>query len=708
MLKLLYKTLLISVLSCSLMVLDFNSKGLTLNNIQAESVTTQGVSDSDLMATLTMGAVGLLTSRLYMCTYLSTDMMIAAAGGAAFIAGEILSTIKLRKVMKDLETQITRDKKGNINKEQIESLERLKKSYEEAKKTAGTKKTLQQASAAAFLAAAAVAYSLDAAHKASEAACQASITAAGGSCSAEAAAYAAAYAYPKAALATAGGTSMLGSLATTVKGWLSQLSLAPSAVKEAEAKATDLANETTQQLAAAKCQSARTASVACKQTIIVKEGGKGVCMTPPGLVSVPSAFGTIKYAHYNTPVKHPKTFAEIFQTAFIANANADLFTPLGIASTAAVSYLMATSTTLGMKIDTYLYSPMNRAIIWAVLAGLAYAASSSTDNVIKKLESNIEKIDNIINNMNSMAAGATGTQLAQKQPAVQNTTRTNKRMEFNETDYGDIDLEKDGSGALPCFTGPKTGKDCKSFVDANKDLPSFQSLNLESQKQINGILTTANGFNGVSKISAGTLNGASSLAASANALKASVAAAKKKLSDALKASNSKINLEEREKSLALDLEKTMRDGLKKRNMTADQMVASMYGGRGALGSGSGSGSSLAGASDVDSDVKASATNSLMPAVGVVDISAPSATDANLGLTGLDEGTKELSAEELAKINESQKAAAGSTIDDYEIKNDITNDTSSSIFELISNRYQKSGYPRLFKIKEPSTPVPVKN
>ena len=105
MLKLLYKTLLISVLSGSMLLLNFSYNGFSLNSAYAESVKTEKIENKNLMATLTMSVVGVLAKRLY--TYKpTTDIMLAAAGGAIFIAGEVLAFFKLKKVIKGMEVQI--------------------------------------------------------------------------------------------------------------------------------------------------------------------------------------------------------------------------------------------------------------------------------------------------------------------------------------------------------------------------------------------------------------------------------------------------------------------------------------------------------------------------------------------------------------------------------------------------------------------------
>ena len=117
MLKFLYKTLLVSVLSGSLLMLNFSFNSFSFVKINqasaqastnSQTLTTDGIKDSDLMATLTMIGVGLLTQRLWACT-MTTDMMIAAAGGAAFVAGEILSTFNMKGVMSDIQTNYQND-----------------------------------------------------------------------------------------------------------------------------------------------------------------------------------------------------------------------------------------------------------------------------------------------------------------------------------------------------------------------------------------------------------------------------------------------------------------------------------------------------------------------------------------------------------------------------------------------------------------------
>ena len=708
MLKLLSKSIFVSVLCGSLMLMDFSYKGILINAAQAESVKTDKITDKDLMGTLTMTVVGTLATRLY--TYkLTTDMMLAAAGGAAFIGGEVLAYFKLKEVMKEMEIQITRDKKGNINKEQIESLERLKKSYEEAKKTASTKKTLQMASAAAFAAAGIMAFTMAGVETAQLTACTATIptvisaaSASAAACSASAGACAPPF------LACVASATALSSAITAYE--LKKQATGPSgpALAAYTASNTALAAQVTATGSACSASGGSAITAACNvklsTDIIDSSGGVGlmVAKADPIIKKLLNENSELKQMYAANPVETKNKLQKLLTQSMefvLPSARAELFSAMGIASSAAVAFLLYTQKSLGPTIDMYMLIPQNRAIVWGILAGLTFAATSATDNVIKQIDANISKIDTILNSMYQMAKGATGTQLAHNQ-AIQTTQKPNQRLEFNETDYGEVDLSKDKNGSLPCYTVSNPAN-CKSFSETVKDTPSFNSLNLESQKQLQSILATANGMNGTSKITSATLKSATGLAGNANALKATYDKAAKANAEALKKAGSKFNNDEQAKKLSGLIEKNVNDSLKKSKSNASGMLATMYGaGKGGITSGSGAGSEIAEKS------KEAAPPQVATGGNVIDISSPGGK-SDLGLSGLESSSnKEMSADELAALNANQAAASGTALDGYDLKNDISPDNSSSIFDLISNRYQRSAYPRLFKIKEPQPAAPV--
>nr|BDT27158.1 hypothetical protein BHI3_06240 [Bacteriovorax sp. HI3] len=734
MLKFFYKVCLVSILSGSLMLIDFSYKGALLQSAQAETVKTEAIKDKDLMGTLTMTAVGTIASRLY--TYkMTTDVMLAAAGGAAFIAGEVLAYLKLKEVMKGMEQEITRDKNGNINQEQIAALERLKKSYEEAKKTANTKKMLQMAAAAAFAAAGVAAYTMAAGDMTALTTCTSGIGTAlstvSGAVTAQCQAWLSAPC-PGPCTQPLGAQCMseVGTCTAAITKYQQSLMTYEMARQASGPSAQGLATTTAQGKALQAELSALTGSCpmhtqaangslqgACQPLIpnndIGTSGGAGLMTANNSVQDLPPILK--KYYMQNKMdaremasviEKNKAHFSAYFEKAFnviFPPAHAELFSAMGIASSAAVTFLLATSATLGPSIDMFLLIPQKRAIAWGVLAGLTFAATSATDNVISQIDANIKKIDTILQSMRSLTLGANTTQIAAKQPMIQTTIKPNSNLAIAGANYEEVDLSQSANGvALPCYTGGDS-KNCKSFDESVKNLPSYNGLNADSQMQLSTLLKNANGFNGTSKITKGSLEGASNLAGQANALRSALDKAQKNAADRLLKQKSKINLAQQAKALSDSIEKGVNDSLKKSNSTAGQMYASMYGGRG--------GASAVGSSTASTDDKKVEELKKTPAAGtgVIDMSGAGASGekVDLGLTGVTDNSKTMTPEELAAFNEAQKNA-GATMDDYDLKeNQISKDSSTSIFELISNRYQRTGYQRLFEKVKTQDPTKAK-
>lgn len=698
MLRYFYKTLLISFLCGSLLLLDFSFKGtvVSFNSARAESVKTQGIGDGDLMATLTMTSVGLIASRLY--TYKqTTDTMIAAAGGAAFIAGEILAYAKLKDVMKDLETQITRDKDGNIDQKQIESLEKLKQSYVEAKETANTKKNLQMAAAAAFAAAAVAAVVLKSSEMLAFQGCSAVLSAAGSACPYSAGAASAANGSLTALQTSreAGGPSMTtkgaetGGLATFTA---SQATLTASLSASAASYAATCALPYCAgcwacpfvgacNAAAASIQSCNAVSPTCQMT-----GAYGV-------------FGVIGY----TPImpkkelmseKKPANYFANLTKFFISDAHADLFSPMGIASSAAIKYLMATNASLGATIDTFLFTPMKRAMAWGILSGLTFAASSSTDGQIQKIEGNIQMIDMILNQMYSYQNGVVAHQTPTvSHPTIEKTISQNRTIGVNGETNVEVDLKAQGT-SLPCITSDKPEK-CPSFSNQLNSQADFKSMPNSLQSQISSVSKLADGLNGTSKISSSTLSDAKSLANQANALRADMNKQQKELQDKLKASGSKFDIEKEKANLESSIREAVQKELDKNKMNAGEMLASFGGGRG-IGSANLGLSPAAVATDASKHAKETKGTKKGAGVAIPVVAVPAAAKLKLDDKDLTDSFKEDSDTKDAALTAEAASKTQATMDEYDLKNDITQDKESSIFELISNRYQKSGYPRLFK------------
>jgi hypothetical protein len=745
MLKFMNKIFLVSVLSGSLMLMDFSmqsafaqqasipildpkvqeahdqfikqtqqSKGQSQDTtgMRTETLKTGVKSETDIMATLSMSAVGTLASRLYKYK-MTTDIMLAAAGGALFIGGEIASFASLDSALKEIESQITRDKNGNINKEQIRHLERLKQSYEEAKKTAGTKKTLQLAAAAAFAAAGVMAAMMTTAEMTALTACQTGVKAALTTLKSQAATCAAMTVGAAACLApvkacTGAVTSYHSSI---VANELSRQAITPSAPgfssftssgAAAEAQLKGLSGLCTAQTSAVNA----TLQPTCSPLIPLEMTDASFVATPTALLAGNPLPSTLK--KYFSSAKTKETIQVFSKTnnfertlnVFIPQADAALFSAMGIMSSAAVTYVLATSATLAVELDFFMLIPKNRMYVWAGLAATTALATKATDSTIAKIQSNIDKIDVILNEMATLGERVETAQTpASNTPGSVNNYKPTS-ITPGQIKYSDIDLSNTAKGnlALPCYTGPDSAP-CKSFQTTFKDSKGYNNLNGQSQLELGNIFKIADGVNGTSMIGKATLEGAASLAGSANALRASLDKSQKTALEKLKNSGAKDDSALLSKKFSDAMEKSVNAGLKKSNSTAEGIFAGMYGG----------GSTTAATADTSSSKKTeveTVKTSLQSGGGpdVINLNTGSSEAVDLGL-GLGKGTEvDSNAVDLAAVNSASKSTS---MDDFILKNDITKDAESSIFDLISSRYQKSGYPRLLKLKEPQT-VPAKN
>jgi hypothetical protein len=764
MLKAIYKFLLVTLLSGSLLMLDFGVKGAQLqlgfnhsyavtdtsnippnciessgaivnseqcsqykndgqtntptntNNEPNKKVKLDAASDNDLMSTLTMTSIGLLAQRLYKCK-LTSDMMAAAAGGAAYIAGEIMATFKLKSVMKELEKEIKKTGTVTEANNQIEDFKKLKKSYEDAKGTANTKKMLQMAAAAAFAVAGVLAYTLYSADQTVLATCNSALKASNGACmgmfSASCASGGACYAPYQ--IGGNGALAQVGPMSAKAI-W----DLAPegaSAIKAATSKTQEAALEAVNSANASACSGATIGATACKAIAVTNLTTKGYCPAPL-VVNEEQVQKTLYANNLYCPIQkevRAKNFGEKFIDQYIfSNANADLFSPLGIISSAAISFALATSATLGTQIDMFLFSPMNRAIIWGVLAGLTYMASTATDNQIKKIEENIQKIQAIIDELEALRKGnTTASALAVNTGGTSPKATAVKSPEFNlgNGNYQDVDMSKEGV-KFPCINGEYTNH-CDNFSNLmNEKTQNLKDLPPDLKSQISTLSSFADGINGTGTLSTGTMANAASLAAQANALRSNLNSKQQKIQDMLNRNkNNKINLAARSNAIKNDLLNTVGKELEKRGSTPAKMLAS-FGGSGSLaskyaatssyGDGSGNGVGAGGAGAGANGANGSETldpSKIKNTAASIDIGQGSSELSEAAKAGSNEtnGIDPLAGQSAAGANgKNADGTKTATMDDYDLKNDINLNKDVDIFKVITNRYQKSAYPRLFK------------
>jgi hypothetical protein len=531
--------------------------------------------------------------------------------------------------------------------------------------------------------------------------CLAGLTACATNCTAMATAAAATVGGAAAAAAfTAGATACSAVIPVKVAATAAALVVAPSAPKAAADSAVTASTTATETAAVASCPAAAPGAAICATGTALKVFTSGFCLVPP-VALLESILAKPVYAEINyTPIKKHTGIFESFKNVFISEARADIFSMFGIASAVVVALILTLSTTIGMKIDMFLFSPTHRAIIWGVCAMLAFSASSATTNQIKKIDDNIKKIDDILKSLNALSDGVTAANAAKagaatdKSKAIANGATVKDNGSSNEQGIGknnttfegktdDIDLNTNGNkGTIPCATGDNISN-CEKFSTKFNSNSDLSNLPKNIQGQIGTIGKLTDGLSGKSRISGDTINLATGLAGQQSALSKIFKAQQKDLQKLLNDSGSKINLDDESKALTGALKGVIQNEISNRKTTPSAMHASISG---SMGGGSGA---------IATDANKKAKDGLIDGMGAFVM--PPMPSMPVMPTTADLKNNEAANDDAAVAAGANKTNTA-TMDDYDLKNDITQDKGASIFELISNRYQKS-MERLFLRKK---------
>ncbi len=679
MFKHLYNILLIGVISGSLLSMQMSVALADAKETSNTTVTDNSgiitntksyqfdkISDNDMLASLGMLAAGFITGRM-IASYkpITNDVMVAGAGGVAFIAGEVLSNMKFKGTIDEMTIEVQKRNDGKINEEQIQRLEDLKKSYEEAKKTTKTKKTMQLAAAVALGAAAAMAgymaYTEFSAMRACEAAIIKSETAAA-SCSSTV------------ATSTECGkcTGDLVKLSADVKAIeVARLSPGPSLVENGKIKPL-------------QANLVATLGQMCIGTAAAAAGAaaKLACTKASTLMSFNQIFAyQIPAATYSKPVNqflysriddskndyskmqsydydHPNFF-ERAMSLFIPKAQAGWLPLLGLGAGTAAAFFLITGTA-AVQIDMMMFVPFNRAIAFGALAGVAFLASKSSDNVIKKLEDNIKKIETILADLNKMAKGvkAQNTQQQSLKPLTLGKG-TNTIGNGNGTN----------TQKTPCMTG-NSSENCKPLADQLASMPGFSTLP-ESFKDIaSQSVKLGDNLSGSKGISGAALSGAEALGSKQKAISGLLSKQQGMLS---KISGGKADLAKGKDKFMAGLAASIRKDLRSQGMTATGMMASL------------------GTTPINSALAPKEEEFVKPTDSAI---ASTAIDLPAG-EGKAEGL-ELDFSEAAPASDLAGAGTGKAPEYDVTTNEISKEDGPSIFEVISSRYIKSGYPKLLE------------
>jgi len=680
MIRLFLKTIMISLISCTLMVGDMvayaDSQTHATKNADGSYQRTKTVDLADVsngdtaMNFITMLAIGVVGMKLLTYQKWTTDMTVAAAAGAAYIIGEVMNMFQTKKDMEATSASVTLRSDGKVDSTQVEYIKKLKESYEEIIKSLKTKKTLQTAAFAGFLAAAGIAawqmFSEEGKYLSCEAAIlqsEASLTA----CMAEGAlgVTAAESAACKACLPI---VKKLSGELKAIKA--KEMKPGPSAALEVASLPIETSADADNKLPCTGGQSA-----------VIKGSVMGGCT--PYLIEkkVNKAFGApIKVSYVDNLnlilFPKPKLISEIkienqskvklfLKNAIetmIPSAKAGMMSMLGLAGGAAAAFFLASSE-ISLYVDQYLFTPKYRLMIWGAFGLMTKMAMSATDEKIAEAEKNIEKLDKILNETSKLNQGVKGSNPTITSPQIFTGSVATQDQSFS-------DGQKTG-----CIAG-STSSGCKSLTTAASTSTGFSSLPAGLQDVASQVTGLGDSLSGKSSLSAAGLNSAASIGSKAAALAKNLKKQQIAINDLLKKKGKEpIKFDGEMQKARAGMLSAVKNSLNKKGTTAGGFLNSI-------------GMSV----PSNSEVK--------PETGLDGLAIPKENVAGgAGVMPENKETMNFGFDEAPGAGDAGGATAkndefGGAA--YDIKGNDIHDDGASIFEIISTRYLKSGYPKLLE------------
>lgn len=721
----LYKTLLIAIISGSLSIMNVtalaqeagvnttataqmskaSSSGLTRDSNgvlkKNESHNFEGTKgkDDNAIHVITMLAVGVIGTKLLTYKKWTLDMTVVAAASVAYIAAEIVNIMNLKNQLEDMNIQVTKSSDGKVDQTQIETLEKLKESYQKVQKSAKTKKMLQMAAAAAFGGALAIAAYQRFTEEGQFASCEIAIAQAEtelANCVTTQTALAAGTG-PGAvkAAAEAGYCSMCGGQMVDMQAGFKTNAISSQAMPQMSMLAAQKAIPAEVQLkmkAGAVCGGtfasaikAKTIPGACVTYLETKKAHESygnavnkVGEINPGLNKMLFShmpFLPIKLeAEKKDPLSRIKLQLQNGLDFIFPKAEAGMVAMLGLAAGAATAFFGA-QTAMGQAIDEVMFTPGGRIIAWGIFAGAALLGAQATQKEIDNIDGHIAKIDQILKDMNTLKSGIKSNNVNEQQI---------KLASFQANANQDIPLNPNPNVKTDCIASSGSSN-CAALSDTIRSMPGFADLPDSFKSIASQSAKLGDGLSGANSISGSTLATAGSLAGKQSAIAKLGTSLKTKINDSLANSGKpKIDFAKQEKDLWNKMKAQTSKALKANGMSGGSFLSST------------------GISPISSTAP----------VPQMAVSKKPASGFGSGAAALPAGdAKDKNKDfELDFSDTSAVADGGGMGSGAEAKeeafdigtNDINTNTGDSIFQVISNRYIKSGYPKLLD------EIPVKN
>lgn len=684
MIRLFLKTIMISLISCTLMVGDMvafaDSQTHATKNADGSYQRTKTVDLADVsngdtaMNFITMLAIGVVGMKLLTYQKWTTDMTVAAAAGAAYIIGEVMNMFQTKKDMEATSASVTLRSDGKVDSTQVEYIKKLKESYEEIIKSLKTKKTLQTASFAGFLAAAAVAGWQMFSEEGKYASCEAAMlnaTATLKTCAATVTVASEAAACGKCLV----DVSLLGSTLKTMK--IDELKFEASMLKNVK-------QETQEQKASVEsakpCEGGVSASQkasvmgACSAYLVEKKLNKAYGVLDfSKAVNINQLLNNILFPQYreisslseNKIYKDEGKVREFLKKAIesiFPSAKAGMLSMLGLVGGAAAIYL-GVEKAIGIYVDQYIFTAKYRIMLWGAFALMTKMAMSATDEKIAEAEKNIEKLDKILNETSKLNQGVKGSNPTITSPQIFTGSVATQDQNFS-------DGQKTG-----CLAG-STSSGCKSLTSAATTSTGFSSLPSGIQEVASQVTGLGDSLSGTKSLSAAGLNNAASIGSKAAALAKNLKKQQIAINDLLKKKGKEpIKFEGEMQKARAGMLSAVRKSLNKSGTSAGGFLNSI-------------------------GMSVPANSDLKPETGLDGLAIPKENVAG-GAGALPENKETMNfgfdeapgAGEVGGATAKNDEFGGAA---YDIKGNDIHDDGASIFEIISTRYLKSGYPKLLE------------
>lgn len=320
--------------------------------------------------------------------------------------------------------------------------------------------------------------------------------------------------------------------------------------------------------------------------------------------------------------------------------------------------------------ESWVIEPYSRGIAYLATVVLLTLALNKTKDTLEEIESNIGKIEVILAKLNFLAKGGLGRKLQEKEYKVAKTNLNPKNIQISE-----VSSEK-----TICVTGGTVGA-CPSIANALITSPGFSELPDSMRSLSTSIGKVADSVSGQNVISGSALNAVNALNGKAATINKALNKKAYELNDLInKKGKTKNNLDKLVKGLSQKIKRNaqlayQKNGGQMNAAVADYMKDS---------------SSLSSVKITDNkNEKADAKKSGASQVGAV------AVDTGKG----NEFDFDFKEDKTGASGDSAVAGANSTVnlDEYDTgSSEVHPDSKKNIFDIISGRYFKSGYPRLLE------------